>query len=217
MLGQEQSYYDVLELAPDATIKDIRESYMRMKAAYCKDSVALYTLMDRTETEELLRQIESAYLILSDQEKRKDYDRNHGFLKEDAAEQAWHPDAPVNVTSNNVVSIDRVPSMEKNSCEERFLEPRNVTDPFKGETEWKGETLRKAREYRQISLEELSDYTRISRSYLLAIEAEDYKKLPASVFLRGFVFQIAKRLRLPYDQVAVAYLTRYRRACPEKG
>ena len=66
---------------------------------------------------------------------------------------------------------------------------------------------------RHLSIEELADYTKISKKYLKAIEEEDYPKLPAPVYLRGFVIQLAKRLKIPSETVAAAYLARYLQAC----
>jgi curved DNA-binding protein CbpA len=77
------------------------------------------------------------------------------------------------------------------------------------ETEWRGEFLRRVREGRRISIEEMAATTKVSKTYLTAIEKDDYPKLPAAVFLRGFVTQIAKLLKLPHEQVASAYMNRY--------
>jgi hypothetical protein len=77
------------------------------------------------------------------------------------------------------------------------------------EVEWKGLFLRKIRESRKISIEEMAESTKITKSYLTAIEEENFLKLPAAVYLRGFVMQIAKILRLPHEKVATAYMARY--------
>lgn len=78
------------------------------------------------------------------------------------------------------------------------------------ETEWTGRFLRTIRENRGISIEELAEFTKISKTYIIAIEEENYPKLPASVFLRGFLSQIAKKLKIPSDPLIHAYLSRYK-------
>jgi cytoskeletal protein RodZ len=50
-----------------------------------------------------------------------------------------------------------------------------------------GETLRRARLDRGVSLDDAAHQTRIRRAYLEALEAEDLNALPPSVYTRGFV------------------------------
>ena len=81
-------------------------------------------------------------------------------------------------------------------------------------TEFTGEFLKKIREYKSVDLERLSDMTKVSRLYLQGIESEDFDKLPAAVYVRGFVFQYAKSLRLKPDIVANSYLARMKKLKP---
>lgn len=55
-----------------------------------------------------------------------------------------------------------------------------------------GEKLRQAREARGISISEVAEQTRISASYLEAIENNDYRTLPGGIFNKGFVKSFAK-------------------------
>ncbi len=50
-----------------------------------------------------------------------------------------------------------------------------------------GDYLRKQREIRGFSLEEISEQTKISLSALRALEAEDWEILPAEIYVRGFI------------------------------
>jgi len=59
-----------------------------------------------------------------------------------------------------------------------------------------GEYLRSAREARGIDLREAAQQTRISFTYLKALEAEDFTKLPGEVFVKGFLKNYGKFLRL---------------------
>lgn len=81
-------------------------------------------------------------------------------------------------------------------------------------TEFTGELLRKIREYKSVDLERLSDMTKVSRLYLQGIESEDYDKLPAPVYVRGFVFQYAKCLKLKPEVVANSYVARMKKLKP---
>lgn len=280
-LNTDSSLYDILDLKPDASPQEVREAYLRTKSAYNKDSVALYTLISTEEREEMLGKIEEAYDVLSNADRRKEYDRSHGLLEFDES------DAPSRVPHNKkIISIDRVPPMESSQHSESLLvapttdftagtpipveppptpvgapggtltvlqggasnepAPLPVEEPpaavaenpdspsapapragsrqpesvmaheINQEIEWRGQFMRKVREARRISIEEMSNITKVSKSYIIAIEEENFPKLPAPVFMRGFVTQMAKVLKLPHDQVASAYMTRYFQARPDK-
>jgi curved DNA-binding protein CbpA len=82
------------------------------------------------------------------------------------------------------------------------------------ETEFTGDFLRKIREYKNLDLDRLSDMTKVSRMYLQGIEMEDFGKLPAAVYVRGFVFQYAKCLKLKPEVVANSYVARMKKLKP---
>ena len=279
MLNENLNYYDVLEVTPDASVEEIREAYLRIKTTYQKDHVALYTLFSPIEREDILKKAEEAYLILSDGDKRRNYDQNHGLVIWE--ENPFKREEPRTNTGDSrieeapaplaeIISIDRSPPMASfDSGEESLISPStDFTHPdtqssgseFKGrskwtsesnekaahsishpitppipssypkrsqstglkyspglaldiqsEKEWPGSFLKKVREESNISIEELSENTKVSKTYIQAIEEENFKKLPAAVYVRGFVLQISRVLKLPANEVAKAYLSRYQR------
>ncbi len=74
------------------------------------------------------------------------------------------------------------------------------------QTVYDGPFLKMVREYRGIPMDKLSETSRIGKTYLLAIEGNDMRSLPAPVFLRGFLVQIAKHLGLDGKLVVESYL-----------
>jgi hypothetical protein len=269
--NSDKSLYDVLDIKPDASPQEIREAYLRSKAAYNKDSAALYTLIDNSERDDMLQQIQEAYNVLSNTEKRREYDRRHGHVDPtESLREETH-----SRHHRKIISIDRVPPMESGSRTEDLLvapstdfevqAPASSSDVFPNssslaeianpgalltpppapatrnetiqsrtqpmsprvaeaqieqeiakEIAWRGEFLKKVREVRRISIEELSNTTKINRAYILAIENEDYTRLPAAVFLRGFLAQISKTLKLPHDAVVSSYMARFFEVRPDK-
>src|SRR4051812_44102623 len=100
-----QNYYEILDVKPDASQQEIRQAYFRIKAAYSKDSAALYSLFDEQETRHVLERVEQAYLVLSNPEKRKEYDKVHGFLKaSDVLPVTKRPHSNANVFSFSQMS-----------------------------------------------------------------------------------------------------------------
>lgn len=68
-----------------------------------------------------------------------------------------------------------------------------------------GSYFRYAREARGLDLRDAAQQTRISINYLKAIEEEDFSKLPGEVFVKGFLKNYARFLRLPEDEVVKRY------------
>ena len=68
-----------------------------------------------------------------------------------------------------------------------------------------GENLRREREMRGVTLEEISASTKISVRFLKALEDEDLARVPGGIFTRSFVRAYAKYLGLDEDHVMAEY------------
>jgi cytoskeletal protein RodZ len=72
-----------------------------------------------------------------------------------------------------------------------------------------GADLRDARERRGLSIEQLSRTTKIAVRSLRSIETDQFDKLPASVFLRGFLRAYAKEVGLDPEETVRRYIIRF--------
>jgi cytoskeleton protein RodZ len=68
-----------------------------------------------------------------------------------------------------------------------------------------GNSLKKARESKGISLDRIASDTRISTRFLAAIENEEFHLLPGGIFNRGFVRAYAEKVGLDPDQAVADY------------
>lgn len=68
-----------------------------------------------------------------------------------------------------------------------------------------GESLRREREMRGVSLDEISSATKISLRFLDAIEREDFSKLPGGIFVRSFIRSYARYLGLDEERVVADF------------
>ena len=68
-----------------------------------------------------------------------------------------------------------------------------------------GQYLRSAREALGIDLRDAAQQTRISHNYLKALENEDFSKLPGEVFVKGFLKNYGRFLRLDESEVLKKY------------
>lgn len=78
-----------------------------------------------------------------------------------------------------------------------------------------GDCLKREREMREVSLEEICAATRIGTRFLEAMENEEWEKLPGGVFNRGFVRAVARYLGLDEETMLAEYdLARLHHAPP---
>ncbi len=68
-----------------------------------------------------------------------------------------------------------------------------------------GETLRREREMRGVTLKEISATTKISTRFLEALEAEDFSKIPGGIFTRSFIQAYAGYLGLDEERIMAEY------------
>ncbi|MFL5272966.1 MAG: helix-turn-helix domain-containing protein, partial [Anaeromyxobacteraceae bacterium] len=85
--------------------------------------------------------------------------------------------------------------------------PPPERDDFLNEsTQFSGDVLRRAREARGLTVQQLCERTKITRHHIEHLEADRYDKLPAMVYLRGILVAVSKELRLDGQKVARSYL-----------
>jgi cytoskeleton protein RodZ len=69
-----------------------------------------------------------------------------------------------------------------------------------------GERLKREREMRGVSLEEIAESTKIGKRHLQALETEDFDQLPGGIFNKGFVRAYSKYLGLDEEQAVTDFL-----------
>lgn len=68
-----------------------------------------------------------------------------------------------------------------------------------------GQQLRAEREARGMTQEEAARRLNLTVTYLEALEADDYERLPEAAFVKGYIRNYARELELPGDELAEAY------------
>jgi flagellar biosynthesis protein FlhG len=180
------THYEVLGLDRGASDEEIRRAYRRAREIYSRDSVAIAGLLNETATANCIARIEEARDVLLDPSRRRPYDLS---ITPPEVLSAWSPPP------------DPEPELQP-------APPPEITP----DTEFSGALLRAVREARGLELKDVASHTKISIPNLRAVENEEYNALPAPVYLRGFVAEMARLLRLDVEQVTRSYLRRYRRA-----
>jgi flagellar biosynthesis protein FlhG len=189
--GSEESNYDLLGVAPTASFEDIRRANRRVREIYGHESVVVSGLYTREQLDDLHRRLDEAYGILMDAPRRKAYD--HELFPDGVPSQAILGD-PAAIADRVRRPPTELPPMPEVSTE----------------TEYTGPLLKQIRESQGIDLREISERTKIGMTYLGAIESETFKKLPAVVYVRGFLVEYAKILGIDPERVLATYLERYK-------
>lgn len=69
-----------------------------------------------------------------------------------------------------------------------------------------GTFLRKIRMYKNLDLDRVCEVSKIGKHHIICIENNEFEKLPAKVFVRGFVRHYAEILQLPINKVVESYM-----------
>jgi cytoskeleton protein RodZ len=77
-----------------------------------------------------------------------------------------------------------------------------------------GDHLKREREMRGVSLEEIAAATRISTRFLEALEKEQWSELPGGVFNRGFIRSVSKYLGLDEEDMVAEYALETQQGAP---
>ena len=197
----DQTLYEVLELESGASDEEIRRAHRRQREVYAGESMAVAGLYSPAGLTLVQDRLEEAYDTLLDGKRRHEYDVD--LFPSGKPSRKPQPSSPqpvaAQLTPASGQSVETAPTPEL---------PEPVIN---GDTEITGALLRKLRESRGVKLQDISARTKVGASHLRAIEEETWDVLPAEVYLRGFLVEFARFLRLDVAQVTQSYLNRWRR------
>lgn len=194
---EEPTHYAVLGVTRAASDEEIRRGNKRQREIYATGGLATVSLLDADGLARAQRRLDEAYDTLLDPVRRRAYDLS--TFPEPA------PEAMAARTTRPALAAEQVMLQEEL---QREIGP---------DTEFTGSLLRKVRESLGLDLPEISQKTKIARTHLQALEDERFDELPALVYTRGFLGELAKQLRLDPTQVQKTYLRRLREDFAARG
>ncbi|MCE9579102.1 MAG: helix-turn-helix domain-containing protein [Deltaproteobacteria bacterium] len=194
-------HYDLLEVPPTASFEDIRRANRRIRDVYGAESVAVSGLYDPASLEAVHRRLDLAYTTLMDAAKRKEYDLE--LFPDGVPSPPSPPPSPVEAA---------MPRPQPKNEESQVAAVRPPMPALGPKTDYSGALLRQIREACGVELREVAERSKIGMAYLQALESETFHKLPASVYVRGFLAEYARILGLDGERVKASYLDRFRAA-----
>jgi DnaJ-class molecular chaperone len=203
---EDLNFYELLDLDPNAEMTEVDRAFQRAVQTYGPDSLAGYSILSEEERGRLISRIRQAYSVLADKERRRRYDeqlRVTGNVEEAALDSA-NPvsNGPCPETNHSIWERFRkvLPAQETMGARfSRLLRMQKASPELSISS---GHYLASVRKMKGISLEEISEKTKIKLRYLEALEREDYAALPGGAYRRYILKALAQAIDL--DPVAVA-------------
>jgi flagellar biosynthesis protein FlhG len=194
---EEPTLYAVLGVTRTASDEEIRRAYKRQREIYATGGLATVSLLGPDQLTTAQRKLDEGYETLLDPVRRRAYDLST-FLE----------------PAEEVLSAR---STRPAVAAEHLMLQEELQREIGPDTEFTGALLRKVRESLGLELLDISTKTKIGRTHLQAIEEERYDDLPALVYARGFLGELAKQLRVDPMQVQKTYLRRMREELASRG
>ncbi len=181
--------YDVLGVTRSSSDEEIRRGYKRQREVYASGSIAASSLFDEARLRAEQGRLDEAYDTLLDPVRRRAYDLS---------------------TFNDPLPAAAPAPRKRAVAAEQLMLQAELAREIGPDTEFSGALLRKVRESQGVDLGDISGRTKIARQHLAALEEEQWADLPALVYVRGFLAELAKYLRLDPAQVQRTYVRRMR-------
>ena len=203
----ELNYYEMLNVKPDVAFFEIRHAYNTALQMYQADSMISHSFFSQEERKEILSFVEKAYLTLINEKDRQSYDNElirQGVLT--ATKWKVSPKKPVCIFDINR-NQDRKSVLKSNDeLREKIAQNKSIAEII-AQTEMSGADLNEIRNKLDVSIEYIAQETKISTYYIKSIEEDNISRLPAAVFLKGFIKAYLKCLCLePVDDISNKYM-----------
>jgi predicted small metal-binding protein len=205
----ELNYYEMLDIKPDATALEIRGAYNAALQMYQSDSLVSYSFFSKEERSQILTLLEKAYFTLINETQREKYNNELtrmgiiGVTENDAAVKK----GPVNIFDINREK-DNAAMRKIHNAELKIKVSQNQRiREIISRQDISGADLKEIRNELGVPIEKIHQETKIRLDYLNHIEADEAKKLPSAVFLKGFVKAYLKSLYIePADEISARYM-----------
>jgi curved DNA-binding protein CbpA len=205
----QMNYYEMLDIKPSASALEIRSAYSAALQMYQPDSLVSYSFFSQEERNRILALLEKAYLTLINEAQRAEYDNELNPCGDSGAKakSATFKKVPVKIFDINRQGFSAVTRKNQNSELKIKISQNQRIGEILARPEISGADLREIRNELGVAIEKIHQETKIRLDYLNYIEEDEKEKLPAAVFIKGFVKAYLKSLCIePADEITARYM-----------
>jgi DnaJ-class molecular chaperone len=203
------NYYEMLDIKPDAPALEIRSAYNAALQIYQSDSLVSYSFFSPEERKEILALLEKAYFTLINEKEKESYDNELirlGII--DSTEKTAAVKGPVSIFDINR-QRDTSGMLKTHNAELKAKVSQNQRiREILSQQKISGADLKAIRNELGVAIEQIHQETKIRIDYLNSIEENNIEKLPAAVYLKGFIKAYLKCLCIePADEISARYMS----------
>jgi len=206
----EVNYYDLLDISPKASFEEVQAAYDEAIAAYASDSIVTYSLFTQEEREHIIARLVDAYKTLTNTHLRREYNEfliEKGELFPEEIQGVASEGTGLPETRLREVTVESL--IQEKEFSGAGQSPGNNLELFGAHASITGSSIRMVRMNREMSLEEVYRKTNIPKQTLEDIEEENFEKLPALVYLKGFLKAYADTLKVDQALMVEGYVKRF--------
>jgi DnaJ-class molecular chaperone len=205
---EQMTYYEMLDIKPGATSLEIRSAYNAALQMYQPDSLVSYSFFSKEERNRILNLLEKAYQTLINESRRAKYNDEMNLSGTCAStDQSKMPPQPVNIFEFNRHDIAFLARKNNKSELKTKLSQSQSIREILARQKITGADLKAIREELGVAVETIHQETKIRLDYLNDIEEDKTDKLPAPVFLKGFIKAYLKSICVEKtDEISAVYM-----------
>jgi DnaJ-class molecular chaperone len=203
---EDLDFYELLDVRFDANDQDIRNAYVLAVATYHEEALASYGVLSGEERQAMLDRIEKAFETLGNADARKDYDALILPARPEYQQRAYFRNSTEKLEIEDAEDEEKLWDRLKSLLlPSRHRKKEEDTGNGNDHKDWRalqkshyyyGEYLKRVREKRGLTLENMAQSCDMSPEQLRALEEEDYDGLPHRKELYRLIRRYAKCLGL---------------------
>jgi flagellar biosynthesis protein FlhG len=185
--GGGPTLYELLGVPRTANDEELRRAHRKLRDVFGPESLAPHTILDQAAIRAEVKRLDDALDVLLDPVRRRAYDVS--TFPQELSQPLARP------------AVRVLDEAEQQRLAEllRAIEARALVD---------GATLQQLREANGYAIDDVCGRTRIAKAILVALEEDRFRDLPAPVYLRGFLAELARLYGADPVRVQKSYLAR---------